>query len=84
MDSDEIGRPSSKRAIAECEHLGEENASLRLRIADTPDIRDPRTERPSSSDDEKPQPSPVTFIGYLNWASTAAKVGIYPPTIIRG
>ena len=39
MDSDEILKAELAKAMAECEHLREENARLRLRIGDSPDGR---------------------------------------------
>ena len=57
MQSDEILRAELEKVVAECEHLRQENARLRLRIGGTPKIRDSRLGRPPSSDDEKPQQS---------------------------
>jgi regulator of replication initiation timing len=44
MQSDDILKAELKQAISECERLRDENARLRLRLGETPDIRAPRAE----------------------------------------
>lgn len=57
MNGDENLKAELAKAVAECEHLREENARLKLRVGEASDIRDPRPERPPSIIEEKPQSS---------------------------
>ena len=57
MQSDEILKAELEKAVAECERLREENARLKLRVGEAPDIREPRPERLPSDFDVEPQPS---------------------------
>jgi superfamily II DNA or RNA helicase len=59
VKGDDTLKTELAKAIAECEHLREENARLKHRVSETPD-HDPRPERPRKSDEERPQPATVT------------------------
>lgn len=61
MDSDEVLKAELAKAVAECEHLREENAQLKHRVGEAPD-HDPRSEQPRSSDEERPQPSATVTV----------------------
>jgi len=53
VKGDDTLKAELARAIAECEHLREENARLKHRVGEAPD-HDPRPERPRSSEEEIP------------------------------
>lgn len=53
MKGDDTLKAELAKAIAECEHLREENARLKHRVGEAPD-HDPRPERPRSSAEERP------------------------------
>jgi len=57
VNDDESLKAELAKAVAECEHLRDENARLRLRIGEAPEIRPPSPERPPSSTEAKPQPA---------------------------
>jgi superfamily II DNA or RNA helicase len=57
VQSDEILKAKLAKAEAECQHLREENARLRLRVGEAPDSRDLRAQGSPSSGHEEPQPS---------------------------
>ncbi len=73
MQSDEILKAKLAKAEAECEHLRQENARLRLHNGETPDIRDPHAERPPSSAGEKPHLSAAV----TNDSRPAVKVSLF-------
>jgi superfamily II DNA or RNA helicase len=56
VSGDENLKAELAKAVAECEHLRHENARLRLRIGEAPDICPSSPERPPSSGEEKPRP----------------------------
>ena len=62
MNGDENLKAELAKAVAECEHLRAENARLRLRNGEFPDIGPPSPERPPSSGEEKPQPAAMVTI----------------------
>jgi hypothetical protein len=62
VNGDENLKAALAKAVAECEHLRDENARLRLRIGEAPDIRPPSPERPPSSGEEKPQSSATVTV----------------------
>jgi len=56
MQSDDILKSELKQALSECDRLRDENARLRLRLGETPDIRAPRAEQ-LSANNKKSHPS---------------------------
>lgn len=57
VQSDEILKAELAKAVAECHRLRAENARLKFRVGEAPDIHDPRPERPAPIVEEKPQSS---------------------------
>ena len=62
MNGEENLKARLAKAEAECELLRQENSRLRLRVGETPAIRDPRAERPSPTKEEKPRPTGAVTI----------------------
>jgi hypothetical protein len=62
VNGDENLKAELAKAVAECEHLRDENARLRLRIGGAPDTRPPSPERLPSVSEEKPQPAATVTI----------------------
>ena len=62
MNNEENLKAKLAKAEAECELLRQENSQLRLRIGETPVIRDPQAERSLPSKEEKPRPSGAVTI----------------------